>query len=73
MVGGRGRDREYGRAGAGREGREGRGRAGGGLEASLEQKVNIPVLFSGEYMLFLVREIFTLAVGNFAHKKRISR
>jgi hypothetical protein len=38
MVGGRGRDREYGRAGAGREGR---GRAGGGLGASLEQKVNI--------------------------------
>jgi hypothetical protein len=55
MVGGRGRDREYGRAGAGREGREGRGRAGGGLEASLEQKVNIPVLFFGEYMLFLVQ------------------
>jgi hypothetical protein len=77
---GRGRDREYGRAGAGR-GRAGGG-PGAGWEASLEQKVNIsgleqkvniPVLFFGEYMLFLVSGIFTLAVGNFAHKKRISR
>jgi hypothetical protein len=41
--------------GPGGPGQGGRaGRTGGRESSPLEQKVNIPVLFSGEYMLFLV-------------------